>query len=89
LSEAKSDSTDWLCRLIGHKYDPEVAEFYGHVDCERCGSNEFSYGILQRWQWFWVNDYRNTKAHILGWITCPSCKWHFGRHDPKNDHIPF
>lgn len=86
-------SNSWLCRLFGHKYDPDIADYYGIARCERkwCNyeSTNFETGIAQWCLWKISSFFREKASGIRAWTTCPSCKWHFGRHDPKNDHIPF
>jgi len=84
------ESSRWLCRLFGHKYDP-VAEYYGHACCGRCGydSINFEPSIIESWAWAIKRFYWETRNNIGRWITCPECKWHFGKHDPKNEHLPF
>ena len=83
----------WLCRLFGHKYDPEIAEYYGIARCERkrCNyeSTNFETGIVQLWLWKASSFFNEKLSGIRSWITCPHCKWHFGQHNLKNDHIPF
>lgn len=80
-----------LCMLLGHKFDPWGAAYYGDYHCERCGADAYQAAIGERiiyrlrlWtESKWVAWRR--------WWKCSDCGWYFGRHDPDQEdrHVPF
>jgi len=89
--EAPTVSNVWLCRLFGHRYHPEAAEYYSIYDCRRCGCQEYeNIGWLPRMAWkfeLWKQD--TVKGIKTWWGPCSDCGGRFGRHDDSKDHIPF
>ena len=83
-------SKRWLCRIIGHDYHPEAAEYYNIYDCLRCGHNDYEAGWLETLRWKF-KIWRNDRIDYLRkrWNPCPDCGGRFGRHDDNVPHIPF
>ena len=82
-----------LCRLWGHAWNPEGAQYYCVYHCERCGHDGYTDGswreqlsvkawIFRRWFVDQMRGYRQ-------WVHCEECHLWFGRHDDSFDHLPF
>lgn len=89
-----SDFRTWekkmLCKILGHKFDPAAAEYYYLFHCERCGQEvEGSVSLFEQISWRIRMRFRGYLRPHISWLKCDQCGWHFGRHDPENDHLPF
>lgn len=83
-----------LCRVLGHRWHPEGAEFYCVYDCMRCdyhgNGDEYGWrgwvaGKLWRFN-YWGKSYQ----WGFWWaFKCTECGKRFGRHDDSFDHLPF
>jgi hypothetical protein len=82
------------CRLLGHRWQPEAAEYYCHYVCTRCGHEGYSDGsVRERIRlriWLWRQWFEGWTRLWRRWIRCEYCGCWFGNHDyAKDDHIPF
>ena len=79
------------CRIFGHLWSPEAAEYYHVYYCDRCGYEglyddpSWIHRITWRWR-LWLKDKRRDWRQ---WWKCSDCGWHCGRHDPNDEHLPF
>lgn len=88
--DRRSELTDLLCKVFGHKCDQIHAEYYGFFHCDRCGK-EFEddpclIERIKRKTSIWFDE--RTRP-LRRWFRCSECGWRFGRHNPENDHLPF
>lgn len=84
----------WVCRLIGHAWHREAAQFMCLYECTRCQHVGYEgRSILERIQqvlWWWSHRFDNeVKRPLKGWLKCRECGLRFGRHDDNIDHLPF
>lgn len=87
-----------ICKLIGHRYDPEAAWLMSVFVCERCGLSPWGddnvHAIPRRVLWFgmwWIwprYKIRQLVTRVRSWWSCPCCQGRFGRHDERRC-IPF
>lgn len=81
-----------LCRVFGHLWNPDAAEYYRQYYCDRCGHEEnFNDGpsLVHRLTWRWRLWFRDQRHAWSRWWVCSDCGWHCGRHDESVDHLPF
>ena len=82
-----------LCRIWGHAWNPDGAEYYWVYHCERCGHNGYTAGSWRERLSVKVWIYRRRAADATKtwrqWLRCPDCNRFFGRHDERFDHSPF
>lgn len=80
------------CRIAGHRYNPEGAEYYCVYDCERCGHHGYEYGWREQiegklWR---LNRWGESYRWGFWWaFKCSECGKRFGRHNDEFDHLPF
>ena len=77
------------CRIFGHKWDPDAAEFYRVYWCERCGTEEYEHSTGEMISWrirMWVRD---TWWSWRKWWRCRDCGRHCGRHTKECEDVPF
>lgn len=94
MTRANETRSPLTCRILGHRWHPEAAEYYCHYVCVRCDHEGYSDGSLReriqlKWWLFtqWVGGWLRVWRH---WLRCSECGLWFGRHDyEKSDHIPF
>ena len=83
----------WWCRIWGHSWDPEGAEYYCVYHCVRCLHEGYTDGSIRERislrLWIWRNRLRDWVRPVRRWIRCEYCHLWFGRHDERDDHIPF
>jgi len=82
-----------LCRMWGHAWEPEGAEFYSVYRCVRCYHEGYTAGSVRErislWAWIWRNHIRDWWRDARDWLQCEYCHHRFGRHDDGIDHLPF
>jgi DNA-directed RNA polymerase subunit RPC12/RpoP len=82
-----------VCKILGHRWHPEGAEYYCVYDCMRCGHSGYEDNSWREWvnHWCWRIGrwFREHTWSARKWWRCSECGWRFGRHDDANDHIPF
>ena len=81
------------CRMFGHKYDEEAAEYYCVYHCVRCDHSQGEPGMLPR-IWLRISIWRYKAKQWLVWklewfLPCKYCGHMFGKHDDTKDHLPF
>lgn len=85
-----------LCNLLGHSWDP-IAAAYMWYRCERCGQEAY---ITNTWYdrirvKLWIlEQYLGARLMRARWwvrdhVRCEYCGGWFGRHDERQDHLPF
>lgn len=83
-----------LCKITGHRPDPDAMYYYGVLHCTRCHAEfgEQEYGLTQRLRVVvrirWA-EFRHWCWRVRWWIRCDYCGGWFGRCDESVDHIPF
>lgn len=71
----------WLCRILGHRFDPIWAIYAEFYLCERCGHEQKKCSLLQR-MLIRFRAWRRAKVFVWArWVRCEVCGRWFGRHD--------
>lgn len=82
-----------MCRVWGHRIDPDASYYYGVEYCDRCVESVNDVGPREwlRAQW-WALRYRVHEAiapHLNYFKKCPDCGHRFNKCDDTVDHLPF
>lgn len=85
---------NWRCKILGHHWNPEGAEYYCVYDCMRCGHSGYESGSWRErasHQWWRIGQrVQPVIRRMRNWLKCSECGGRFGRCDYENfDHLPF
>ena len=82
-----------LCRLWGHAWETDAAEYYRVYYCERCGhEGEACNSWRERFSVklrVWMRCLRELARASRQWVRCRECGRWLGNHDDRFDHVPF
>lgn len=82
-----------LCKILGHAWHPDAAEFYSVYDCQRCDHHGYQCSFRERIVlrlYFWRYEAGLRWSCWREWWKCSECGGRFGKHNyDEFDHLPF